>query len=79
MNELRALMRLAVTKGSAHAANISGAPVYGQAGVVKAGKHSYLSWFVGYQGNLAISVLETGSTPHQAAAALAGAFFKAIG
>ena len=79
LTELRELMRLAVTKGSAHAANISGAPVYGQAGVVKAGKHSYLSWFVGYQGNLAISVLETGNTPHQAAAALAGAFFKAIG
>ncbi|TVZ07061.1 hypothetical protein EAS64_06995 [Trebonia kvetii] len=79
LTELRALMRLAVKKGSAHAANISGAPVYGQAGVVKAGKHSYLSWFVGYRGGLAISVLETGSTPHQAAAALAGAFLKAIG
>jgi cell division protein FtsI/penicillin-binding protein 2 len=77
--ELRALMRLAVTTGSAHAADISGTPVYGQAGVVKAGKHSYLSWFVGYRGSLSISVLETGSTPRQAAAALAGAFFKAVG
>ena len=79
LTELRELMRLAVTKGSAHAADLKGAPVYGQAGVVKAGKHSYLSWFVGYRGSLAISVLETGSTPHQAAAALAGAFLKAIG
>jgi cell division protein FtsI/penicillin-binding protein 2 len=77
--ELRSLMRLTVTKGSAHAADISGTPVYGQAGVVKAGKHSYLSWFVGYRGSLAISVLETGSSPHQAAAALAGAFLKAVG
>ena len=72
-------MRLAVTSGSAEAANLPGTPVYGQAGLVKAGKGSYLSWFVGYRGNLAISVLETGSTPHQAAAALAGAFLKAIG
>jgi cell division protein FtsI/penicillin-binding protein 2 len=79
LSDLRALMRLAVTKGSAHAADIPGTPVYGQAGVVNAGKHSYLSWFVGYRGTLAISVLETGSTPHQAAAALAGAFLKALG
>ena len=78
-SDLRALMRLAVAKGSAHAADIPGTPVYGQAGVVKAGKRSYLSWFVGYRGTLAISVLETGSTPHQAAAALAGAFLKSLG
>ena len=78
LGELRQLMRLAVTKGSAHAADLKGSPVYGQAGVVKAGPHSYLSWFVGYRGDLAISVLETGSTPHQAAVALAAAFLKGI-
>ena len=78
LTALKALMRLAVTKGAAHAADVPGAPVYGQAGVVKVGKHSYLSWFVGYRGSLAISVLETGRTPHQAAAALAGAFLRAI-
>ena len=62
LDELRQLMRLAVTSGSAQAANLSGAPVYGQAGVVQSGKHSYLSWFVGYRGSLAVAVLETGST-----------------
>jgi cell division protein FtsI/penicillin-binding protein 2 len=79
LNELRQLMRLAVTSGSAHAANISGAPVYGQAGVVQSGRHSYLSWFVGYRGGLAVAVLETGSTAGQAAAALAGTFFGKVG
>jgi cell division protein FtsI/penicillin-binding protein 2 len=77
--ELRQLMRLAVTSGSAQAANVPGTPVYGQAGVVQSGKHSYLSWFVGYRGNLAVSVLETGSSASQAAAAVAGAFLKSVG
>jgi cell division protein FtsI/penicillin-binding protein 2 len=73
--ELRQLMRLAVTNGAAHAADLPGAPVYGQAGVVQTGKHAYLSWFVGYRGALAVAVLEAGNTPAQAAA-LAGAFLK---
>ncbi len=77
--ELRQLMRLAVTSGSAQAANVPGTPVYGQAGVVQSGKHSYLSWFVGYRGNLAVAVLETGSSASQAAAAVAGAFLKSVG
>ena len=79
LQELRGLMRLAVTSGSAHAANLPGAPVYGQAGVVPSGKNSFLSWFVGYRGSLAVAVLETGSSPSQAAAALAGSFFKSAG
>jgi cell division protein FtsI/penicillin-binding protein 2 len=79
LDELRQLMRLAVTKGSAQAANLPGTPVYGQAGVVPSGKHSFLSWFVGYRGSLAIAVLETGSSASQAAAALAGSFLKAAG
>jgi hypothetical protein len=72
-------MRLAVMKGSAHAADLSGTPVFGQAGVVKSGQHSYLSWFSGYRGNLAIAVLETGTTANQAAAALAGTFLGKVG
>jgi cell division protein FtsI/penicillin-binding protein 2 len=77
LTDLRNLMRLAVKSGSAHAANVPGpVPVYGQAGVVQSGKHAYLSWFVGYRGDIAVAVLETGSTPQQAAAALAGAFLK---
>jgi cell division protein FtsI/penicillin-binding protein 2 len=79
LTELRQLMRLAVTKGSARAANLSGTPVYGQAGVVKSGENSYLSWFVGYRGSLAVAVLQTGTTANQAAAALAGHFLQAAG
>jgi cell division protein FtsI/penicillin-binding protein 2 len=79
LQELRGLMRLAVTSGSAHAADLPGSPVYGQAGVVQSGKHSFLSWFVGYRGSLAVAVLETGSSASQAAAALAGSFLKSVG
>jgi cell division protein FtsI/penicillin-binding protein 2 len=79
LSELRQLMRLAVTSGSAQAANLPGTPVYGQAGVVQSGKHSFVSWFVGYRGSLAVAVLETGSTASQAAAALAGSFLKSVG
>lgn len=83
LNELRALMRDAVTSGAAQAANLGGEPVYGQAGTVQTGKAAstgktgWLSWFVGYRGGVAISVLETGSTQSQAASALAGAFLSA--
>ena len=79
LTQLRQLMRLAVTSGSAHAADISGTPVFGQAGVVQSGPHSYLSWFVGYRGTLAVAVLETGTTAGQAAAALAGTFLGKAG
>ena len=79
LSQLRQLMRLAVTSGSAHAADLSGTPVFGQAGVVQSGQHSYLSWFVGYRGNLAVTVLETGATAGQAAAALAGTFLGNVG
>jgi cell division protein FtsI/penicillin-binding protein 2 len=79
LDQLRQLMRLAVASGSAHAADLPGAPVFGQAGVVKSGQHSYLSWFVGYRGSLAVAVLETGTTARQAAAALAGTFFGKVG
>jgi membrane peptidoglycan carboxypeptidase len=72
-------MRLAVTSGSASAADLPGTPVYGQAGVVQSGKNSFMSWFVGYRGSLAIAVLETGDTASQAAAALAGSFLKTVG
>jgi cell division protein FtsI/penicillin-binding protein 2 len=79
LEQLRGLMRLAVTSGSARAADLPGTPVYGQAGVVQSGKHSFLSWFVGYRGSLAVAVLETGSSASQAAAAVAGTFLKAVG
>jgi len=81
LKELKQLMRLAVTSKSApgHAADVPGAQVYGQAGVVKTGQNAYLSWFVGYQGGLAVAVVETGTSASQAAASLAGAFLKSVG
>jgi cell division protein FtsI/penicillin-binding protein 2 len=79
LTELRGMMRDAVQSGSADGANLHGQQVYGQAGVVQSGSHSWLSWFVGYRGSVAISVLETGTTQNQAAAALAGSFLSAIG
>jgi cell division protein FtsI/penicillin-binding protein 2 len=78
LTELRQLMRLAVKSGAAHSANLPGAGVYGQAGVVKTGAKTYLSWFVGYRGDLAVAAIETGTTAHQAAASLAGAFLKSV-
>jgi cell division protein FtsI/penicillin-binding protein 2 len=77
--ELRQLMRLAVVSGAAHPAELPGAQVYGQAGTVKTAAHSYLSWFVGYRGDMAVAAIETGTTADQAAAALAGAFLQTVG
>ena len=80
LGQLRQLMRQAVQSesGTAHGADLSGQPVYGQAGVVKTGAHAYLSWFVGYRGSMAVTVLETGTTQAQAAASLAGTFLSKI-
>ena len=79
LGELRQLMRGAVTSGSARAANLPGKSVYGQAGVVQTGKHAWLSWFVGYRSGVAVAVLQTGATPQQAAASLAGSFLSSVG
>jgi hypothetical protein len=38
-----------------------------------------MSWFVGYRGDVAFTVLESGPTAQLSAAALAGAFVKALG
>jgi len=76
MNTVRGLMRGAVRSGAAQAANHPGPPVYGQVGTVHTGS-GWMSWFVGYRGDIAIAVIETGKTPQLSAAALAGAFFSA--
>jgi cell division protein FtsI/penicillin-binding protein 2 len=78
LGELRQLMREAVRSGTARGANVPGQPVYGQAGVVRTGAHAWLSWFVGYRGDLAVTVIETGTTQSQAAASLAGAFLTKL-
>jgi cell division protein FtsI/penicillin-binding protein 2 len=84
LTALRGLMRQAVQTGPAHAADLSGKPVYGQAGVIQTGTSSWLSWFVGYRGGIAFAVLETSQSQPQAssqAAAwqLAASFLSAVG
>jgi cell division protein FtsI/penicillin-binding protein 2 len=79
LSALRGLMRAAVQTGPASAADVSGAAVYGQAGVVQTGASGWLSWFVGYRGSMAFAVLETGHTQSQAAASLAAAFLSNVG
>jgi Penicillin binding protein transpeptidase domain/NTF2-like N-terminal transpeptidase domain/Penicillin-binding Protein dimerisation domain len=78
MSALRTLMRTAVRSGAAQAASVPGAPVYGQVGLVHTGS-SWLSWFVGYRGDIAFTVIESGKTSRLSAAALAGAFLSALG
>ena len=79
LNALRGLMHKAVQSGPARAANLSGAPVHGQAGVVQTGPGAWLSWFVGYRGGMAFAVLQAGRTQAQAAASLGAAFLSAVG
>jgi cell division protein FtsI/penicillin-binding protein 2 len=74
---LRDLMRDAVDSGAARAARVPGAQVYGQVGLVHSGS-GWTSWFVGYRGDIAFTVIETGRTARLSAAALAGAFLSAL-
>ena len=78
LSALRSLMRSAVSSGAAQAADTPGAPVYGQVGLVHSAS-GWMSWFVGYRGNVAFTVIESGRTAQLSAAALAGAFLKAFG
>ena len=78
VSALRSLMLSAVTSGAANAADTPGAPVYGQVGLVHSGS-GWMSWFVGYRGDVAFTVLESGRTAQLSAAALAGAFLKVLG
>ncbi len=77
MAAVQGLMRSAVSSGAAHAAERSGAPVYGQVGLVHSGS-GWTSWFVGYRGDVAFTVIESGKTAQLSAAALAGAFLAAL-
>lgn len=80
LSSLRDLMRGAVKSGAAKAANVSGAgaPVCGQVGLTHTST-GWLSWFVGYRGDVAFALIEAGSTPRLSAAALAGAFVSTLG
>ena len=78
MSALRSLMRAAVRSGAAQAASQPGTPVYGQVGLVHTGS-TWTSWFVGFRGDIAFTVVESGKTSRLSAAALAGAFLKSLG
>ena len=76
MTTLRELMSGAVRSGAAHAASLPGQQVYGQVGLVHTSS-GWMSWFVGYRGDVGVAAIESGKTPQLSAAALAGAFFSA--
>jgi cell division protein FtsI/penicillin-binding protein 2 len=78
LSELQSLMRDAVRSGAAHAASVRGAQVYGQVGLVHTGS-TWTSWFVGFRGDVAFTVIESGRTSQLSAAALAGAFLSTLG
>jgi cell division protein FtsI/penicillin-binding protein 2 len=77
LTALRGLMRGAVSSGAAQAASLPGPQVYGQVGTVHTGS-GWMSWFVGYRGDIAIAAIESGKTARLSAAALARAFFTAL-
>ena len=78
---LRALMREAVTSGSARNASVPGAPVYGQTALVPTGtgrSAQRQSWFVGYRGDVAFTVLASNQSSQLSASALAAQFLSAL-
>jgi cell division protein FtsI/penicillin-binding protein 2 len=78
--KLRALMRAGVTSGTAAAAAAPGGSVYGvaaQASQVDKKQRRNLSWFVGWQGDMAVAVLaESGDLT--TASRIAGTFFRNV-
>ena len=79
LGALRLLMRQAMTTPSNKIANVGG-NVYGQVGNAPFGSGHQLriSWFVGYQGNIAFAVVELGKSSSISAAPLAGSFLRNI-
>ncbi|GAA3117768.1 hypothetical protein GCM10010466_05960 [Planomonospora alba] len=74
VDTLRSLMRVAVTAGSARAADAEGEPVHGVTAAASVDRRP-LSWFVGWQGDVAVAVLVQ-SADSTAGAATAGRFFQ---
>jgi cell division protein FtsI/penicillin-binding protein 2 len=76
VGSLRQLMRAAVAKGAARAANLSGTPVYGQVGTapMTAGSRWWAHWFVGYRGDVAFAVLVLSKSSSASAVPLGAAF-----
>jgi cell division protein FtsI/penicillin-binding protein 2 len=76
VGSLRQLMRAAVAKGAARAANLSGTPVYGQVGTARLtpGSRWWAHWFVGYRGDVAFAVLALSKSSSASAVPLGAAF-----
>jgi cell division protein FtsI/penicillin-binding protein 2 len=80
LNTLRALMRQTVHSGVATAADLPGEPVYGQVGTAALGTgkhHKWLSWFVGYRGDVAFAALQITPSPATSAVSLGARFLAA--
>ncbi len=81
LGSLRALMRSAVTSGAGQSANVAGTGVYGQTALVQTGtgRHTqYQSWFVGFRGNVAFTVLIASSSHDISASVLTAQFLNAL-
>lgn len=81
LTALRGLMRETVTSGSARSADVQGAPVYGQTGLVPTGSgrsSAWDSWFVGFRGDVAFAVLESDQSSQVSASVLAAQFLNAL-
>jgi hypothetical protein len=77
VSALRTLMRSTVTDGAGRAANVAGAPVYGQVGSAPTASGGLrAAWFVGFQGNVAFAVLELTTSARVSAAPVAGEFLR---
>lgn len=83
LEEVRAMMRAAVTEGTASELNdVLGKPVFGKTGTAEYGAEvppRTHSWFAGFQGDVAVAVLvEDGGFGAQAAVPVAKRFFQEI-
>ena len=81
MGTLRDLMRDTVQTGAAQQADLSGQPVFGQAGqarVSEGGKGVQASWFAGYRGDVAFAVLKLGKSTGGSAVPLAAQFLQRL-
>jgi Penicillin binding protein transpeptidase domain/Penicillin-binding Protein dimerisation domain/NTF2-like N-terminal transpeptidase domain len=78
LTALQQLMRGTVTSGAAKAADLGGAPVYGQVGSAQStpGSAWWAHWFVGYRGGVAFAVLELTKSPSTSAVPLGAAFLS---
>jgi cell division protein FtsI/penicillin-binding protein 2 len=81
LGSLRSLMRATVTSGAGKSAGVSGPAVYGQTALVQtgSGRHTqWQSWFVGFRGDIAFTVLIANQSPDISASVLAGQFLNAL-